>query len=191
MGERQGPDRLEEESAAIAQEVVQRAAARGLRLAAAESLTGGLLAARLIDVPGASACVAGGAVCYALDAKTDVLGVDAQLLRREGAVTAEVARQMARGAARLYRADLALATTGVAGPGPDDRGVPAGTVWIALASRSGPALVRELRLSGDRAQVRGEAVRAALALLRDRLRDSAASPQASEPSLPAGEREES
>ena len=147
--------------------LVAAAIAQDLRLATAESLTAGALVARLVDVPGASATVVGGAACYSLDAKTRVLGVGAELLAREGAVTAEVARQMARGALELYAADLAVSTTGVAGPGPDERGVPAGTVWLGLARRGAEPLAREVHLSGDRAAVRAASVEAALQLLSE------------------------
>lgn len=149
-----------------------------MTIATAESLTAGALVARLVDVPGSSAVVAGGAACYSYAAKTRVLGVDAALLEAEGAVTEQVARQMAAGALRLYDADVAIATTGVAGPGPDARGVPAGTVVLALAlapdampESTGEGhgtphdLVEQLQLGGDRAAVREASVDAALALL--------------------------
>lgn len=150
-------------------EVIARARDRGWMLATAESLTAGAVVARLVDVPGASSVVAGGAACYTLAAKTRVLGVDARLLEDSGAVTAEVAAAMAEGARVLYDADLAVSTTGTAGPGPDERGVPAGTVWLGLARREGPALTRQLHLTGDRAQVRAATVEAAIALLADAL----------------------
>jgi PncC family amidohydrolase len=88
--------------------------------------------------------------------------VDAALLERTGAVTAEVAAAMAEGALRLYEADLAVSTTGVAGPGPDSRGVPAGTVHLGIARRGMPTRTREVRLSGGRAEIRALAVQAAL-----------------------------
>ncbi|GAB2549390.1 CinA family protein [Brachybacterium huguangmaarense] len=161
-------------TAGAAPRVVSRATALGLSVCTAESLTGGLLVARLVDVPGASACVAGGAVCYSYDAKAALLGVDRAMLEADGAVTPATARAMARGALEAYGADLAIATTGVAGPGPDERGVPAGTVVLACARRraDGAVLdvaVRELRLDGDRAAVRAGSVEAALALLEEAL----------------------
>ncbi|MFC0675522.1 CinA family protein [Brachybacterium hainanense] len=163
--------------AEAARAVVEAAADRGLVLATAESLTGGAVVARLVDVPGASRCLAGGAACYSYEAKQRVLGVDAELLARDGAVTAQVAEQMARGALEVYGADLAVSTTGVAGPGPDARGVAAGTVHLGLACREADAgdVVRirvrtaEHRFAGDRAAVRAQAVDAAIALLRDAL----------------------
>lgn len=151
--------------------IISRARARGWTIATAESLTGGAVVARLVDVPGASAVIAGGAACYSYEAKTRVLGVDAAVLEATGAVTAEVASAMAAGALALYDADLAVATTGVAGPGPDERGVPEGTVHLALAHRDGRGLTREVRLSGGRARIRALSVDAALSLLDEVLAD--------------------
>ncbi|MGP9537843.1 nicotinamide-nucleotide amidohydrolase family protein [Brachybacterium sp. AOP43-C2-M15] len=145
--------------------VIARARERGIVLATAESLTAGALVARLVDVPGASAVVAGGAACYSCAAKTRVLGVDAALLADTGAVTSQVAAAMAEGALALYEADLAVSTTGVAGPGPDERGIAEGTVFLGLARRSGPTSTRELRLSGGRAVIRSLTVEAAVAAL--------------------------
>ncbi|MCS6712368.1 nicotinamide-nucleotide amidohydrolase family protein [Brachybacterium sp. EF45031] len=149
----------------LATAVITSAIARGVTLATAESLTAGAVVARLVDVPGASACVLGGAACYASTAKARILGVDAAELDRTGAVTASVARQMALGAQRLYDADLVVSTTGVAGPGPDERAVPAGTVHLALADRDGVRDERVLHLAGERSAVRAGTVRAALELL--------------------------
>ncbi|WP_369832984.1 CinA family protein [Brachybacterium sp. YJGR34] len=146
-------------------EVIARAAAQGWTIATAESLTAGAVVARLVDVPGASAVIAGGAACYSYGAKTRVLGVDPDLLARTGAVTAAVAVAMAQGAMTIYDADLAVATTGVAGPGPDERGVPEGTVWLAVVRRGEPARTRELHLSGGRARIRARTVEAAVAEL--------------------------
>jgi nicotinamide-nucleotide amidase len=152
-------------------QVIARAAQRGLLLATAESLTAGAVVARLVDVPGASAAVAGGAACYSYRAKTRVLGVDAEQLRSTGAVSAEVAAAMAEGALELYGADLAVSTTGVAGPGPDERGVPEGTVWLGLARRGAPTRTRELHLTGGRAAIRSRTVDAAIAELASALGD--------------------
>ena len=93
---------------------------RGLTIATAESLTGGGLVARLVDVPGASHVVRGGACTYAVDTKASVLGVSESQLAATGPVNEQVARQMARGARELFRADIGVSTTGVAGPGPAD-----------------------------------------------------------------------
>lgn len=142
--------------------VVEALRGRGWTLAVAESLTGGLVCARVVDVPGASRVLRGGVVAYTLDAKRSVLGVDATLLDEVGAVHADVAAQMAAGVRRLLSADLALATTGVAGPGPDGRH-PAGTVEVACVSPTGTT-TRSLRLSGSRDDVRRASVDAALTL---------------------------
>lgn len=135
---------------------------RGITLAVAESLTGGEACSTLVSVPGASAVVLGGVVAYAPRIKTELLGVDPARLEAVGPVDAQVATEMAQGVARLMGADLGLATTGVAGPGPAD-GHPAGTVHIAVTSPWG-AVERRLRLEGDRTQVRDAATTAVLAL---------------------------
>ena len=119
---------------------------RGLTIATAESLTGGGLVARLVDVPGASHVVRGGACTYAVDTKASVLGVSESQLAATGPVNEQVARQMARGARELFRADIGVSTTGVAGPGPAD-GFPAGTVHAAVragAIDAAIALVRDV-----------------------------------------------
>jgi nicotinamide-nucleotide amidase len=157
--------------AALAHEVVTVLSARGCTVATAESLTGGLLAGALTSVPGASRVFRGGVVAYATDLKHELLGVDADLLRRVGAVDAEVAAQLAEGARRRLGADIAVATTGVAGPDPQDAHPP-GTVFIALAAADG---VRTLDASvsgaevGGRAQVRRRTVEAALQALVEHL----------------------
>ncbi len=140
---------------------------RGATLAVAESLTGGLLAAALVDVPGASASFRGSVTAYATDAKASVLGVDEGLLAVRGPVDAVVARQMAEGVRRLFGATYGLATTGVAGPEPQD-GQPVGTVHLALAGPAGSESVSVV-LSGDRAMIRAAAVAGALELLLTRL----------------------
>ncbi len=139
-------------------------AARGETLAVAESLTGGLLAGRLTDVPGASAVFQGGVVTYATDAKTSVLGVDAGLLATSGAVSTEAAAAMATGVRDLLGATHGLAVTGVAGPG-ELEGQPVGTLHIGIAGPFGVA-TRSARLPGDRPQNRTYAVVQALDALR-------------------------
>lgn len=139
-----------------AERLIHTLAARGLTIAVAESLTGGLLIAELVSVPGASAVVRGGIVAYATDLKHDLLGVDAALLAAGGAVQAAVAEQMASGVRFRLNADVGLATTGVAGPDPQD-GHPPGVVWIAVATGGDVRSVR-LELGGDRAAIRRETV---------------------------------
>ncbi|MCD1572094.1 CinA family protein [Agromyces mediolanus] len=162
-----GAPRMDETAALVAE-----LARRGLRLAVAESLTGGLLAAELIRIPGASAVVNGGIVAYATPLKHRLLGVDAELLAAEGAVHPEVARQMARGARAALAvggrdAELGIATTGVAGPEPQDGRAP-GTVYVGVSGPDGERAV-ELRLSGDRVAIRAETVRRAVRELRAEL----------------------
>lgn len=143
-------------------EVVVRALIdRGLTVAVAESLTGGLLTAELTSVPGASAVVLGGAVVYATELKHTLLGVDADLLAAEGPVHPEVARQLATGVRERLAvagspADIGVATTGVAGPDPQG-GRPVGTVYVGVASDAGARSIR-LALSGDRDGIRRQTV---------------------------------
>lgn len=156
----------------LAERIVAELAQRGERIALAESLTGGLLTSALIDVPGASAVVTGGVVAYATPVKSQLLGVDAALLAERGAIDAEVARQLAVGARERLAlegrpADRALATTGAAGPDPQDGNAP-GTVWIGYADAAG-ASAELVRLEGDRQAIREAAVDAALVLLATRL----------------------
>jgi nicotinamide-nucleotide amidase len=151
----------------LAADVHRALRARGATIAVAESLTGGLLGAALTDLAGSSVTFRGGVVAYATDLKASLLDVDPALLRRHGAVHPEVAAAMARGAASRLAATYGLATTGVAGPDPQDGRAP-GEVHVALA---GPGVgasgdrVLSLQLLGGRDDVRREAVRRALALV--------------------------
>ncbi len=143
---------------------------RGLTVATAESLTSGLLAAALTEIPGASTVVRGGLVCYATDLKAGLAGVDAALLDAVGPVHPDVARQLAAGARRVCGADIGVGLTGVAGPGPQD-GHPAGTVYLGVATATRTDATR-LTLGGvepTRHAVRAAAVRAALRLLADEI----------------------
>ena len=126
----------------------------GLTIATAESCTAGLMAARLAERPGSSDYLLGGAITYADQAKVDQLGVDPALIERHGAVSAEVAEAMAAGAIGRFGADIAVAITGIAGPGGGSEEKPVGTVcWCVLRS-DGTRLARGVRLPGDRAEVR-------------------------------------
>lgn len=146
--------------------------ARGLTMGAAESCTGGLIAKRMTDVPGASAVFKGGVVSYCNEVKANVLGVPEEMLEEHGAVSEPVAKAMAEGARRVLGCDLAVSVTGVAGPGSDERGNPAGLVWLALAA-GGHIFTRRLMLSGaSRAQVRTRAAHHAFDLVRKYLDDS-------------------
>ncbi|HET7902115.1 MAG TPA: CinA family protein [Candidatus Nanopelagicales bacterium] len=138
----------------------------GRTVAVAESLTGGLVVATLVSVPGASAVVRGGVVAYMTDVKTSVLGVDRGLLDLEGAVTPEVAREMARGVVALIGADYGVATTGVAGPDPQD-GRPVGEVHVAVCGPRGRTHTQSPRLDPalGRDGIRWAAVHEALTAL--------------------------
>lgn len=134
-------------------------------MACAESLTGGLVCAELTAVPGASATVRGGVVAYATDCKVSVLGVDPALTARVGAVDPDVADQMAEGVRRLFDAEVGIATTGVAGPDPQD-GQPVGTVHVSVATPAG-IVRRRLALGGTREEIRAETVRSSVVLAAD------------------------
>lgn len=125
---------LREDIQAKAREVIEAARARGVTLGTAESLTGGLIAASLTDVPGSSSVVRGGVVSYVNDVKSSVLGVDPDDLARNGAVTEQTARSMAEGARATLDVDVAVAVTGIAGPGGAEPSKPVGTVWFAVAA---------------------------------------------------------
>ncbi len=137
--------------------------AHGWTVAVAESCTGGLLGAALTAVPGSSAYVVGGVIAYDNEVKREALGVDAALLARHGAVSGEVAQEMARGTRARLHADVGVGVTGVAGPG-SDGGKPAGLVYVAIDSPSG---ARVVRIDGDRGREgnRAAAVTTALELL--------------------------
>lgn len=158
------------EPAESAREALRLLAGRAATLAVAESLTGGLVAAELVAVPGASRAFRGSVTAYATELKHEILGVDAALLAERGAVDPDVAREMAEGVRARLGADWGVATTGVAGPDPQD-GQPAGTVFVAVAGPA-TAVVAPLRLSGDRGAVRRASVAAVLELLITELRRS-------------------
>ena len=151
--------------APIAQIVLERLRSKGLIMATAESCTGGNIAHQITLIPGSSECFAGGVVSYANEAKTALLGVDANVLAANGAVSRPVVEAMARGAAKACRAHCAVATSGIAGPGGATEGKPVGTVWIAAKGPDGNVESRLLHLPGDRARVIDRATTEALLLL--------------------------
>lgn len=142
--------------------LAQALRAGGLKLATAESCTGGLIAAACTAVAGSSDWFERGFVTYSNEAKTESLGVDAALIAGRGAVSAEVARAMADGALAHSRADLAVAVTGIAGPTGATPGKPVGTVWLAVARRGAATQTELLNLRGDRAAIRAQTVEHAL-----------------------------
>ena len=153
---------------AAAEQVIRLLAQAKQTLACAESCTGGLVAARLTDCPGASAVFCGAVVAYANSVKQALLGVDAALLAAEGAVSAPCAAAMAEGVRARLGSDWGVATTGIAGPGGATPAKPVGLVFIAVAGGGGTVVERN-KFDGDRAAVRQQAADRALALLVDYL----------------------
>ena len=148
----------------VAEKLVALLKAQGLTCATAESCTGGGVGSAITAVPGSSAVFAGGVISYSNDVKRDVLGVSSDILQNVGAVSAETAAQMAAGARRLLKTDLAVSLTGIAGPdgGSDEK--PVGLVWFGLATKDGVRTEKAI-FRGDRAQVRAQAVTHALGML--------------------------
>ncbi|HXT89507.1 MAG TPA: nicotinamide-nucleotide amidohydrolase family protein [Trebonia sp.] len=153
----------------LATEVIQLLTQAGTTVATAESLTGGLVAAALTDIPGSSNAFRGCVVAYATELKAQLLGVDVGMLKRYGPVYAPVAAAMAEGVRNRLGATIGVSTTGVAGPGPAD-GQPAGTVHVAV-SLAGDTVVRTMALQGNRDEVRRLTVERVLGLLLGRLRE--------------------
>lgn len=148
--------------------------ASGRTLAVAESCTGGLLGGAITSIPGSSLYFSGGVVAYGNSAKVSLLGVPPDLIAARGAVSREVALAMAEGVLSLFRADLAIAVTGVAGPGGGSRGKPVGTVWVAIVAMGGVRYAHRFRFPGGREAVRRETVRASLGAAIDVLQSEAA-----------------
>lgn len=165
--------------AASARNLVDALRRRGLRIAAAESCTGGLVAATLTEVAGASDVVDRGFVTYTNAAKVEMLGVPSDLIAAVGAVSRDVAVAMAEGALARSAAEIAVAVTGLAGPGGGTAAKPVGLVHVACARHGGPTLHRELRLGPlDRRTIRERAVAAALALAAEGAQAAPAAPAA-------------
>jgi nicotinamide-nucleotide amidase len=139
---------------------------QGRSIALAESCTGGLLAARLIDRPGSSAYVAGGVVAYSNESKSELLGIAAELIERHGAVSAEVAEAMADGAIERFGADVGVGVTGIAGPDGGSEEKPVGYVCICVKDATGRTLARDLNLPGGRSDIRDRSVSVALHMIR-------------------------
>ena len=154
--------------ASLEKAVVCHLAQQGLKAATAESCTGGLIAKRITDLPGASCVFRGGVVSYTNEVKASVLGVPQETLDRYGAVSEPVARAMAEGVRRITGSDLSVATTGLAGPDGDDRGNPVGTVFVALSTPE-RTVVRHMNCGSGRERVRMLASHCAFDLLRREL----------------------
>ena len=153
----------------LAEKIIENCAARELSLAAAESCTGGLIAACLTEIPGSSAVVDRGFVTYSNRAKQELLGVAADILLGHGAVSAEVAEAMAIGAKKRANVDLAIAVTGIAGPGGGSAAKPVGLVYLALAHKEQVQIAREI-FPGDRQAVRQATLMRALVMIEEVLR---------------------
>jgi nicotinamide-nucleotide amidase len=145
--------------------LAQALRAKGWRIGSAESCTGGLIAAACTSIAGSSDWFERGFVTYSNEAKTTLLGVPSALIARHGAVSAEVAQAMAEGALSHAPIDMAVAVTGIAGPGGATPGKPVGTVWMAVACRGASTSPVLLQLDGTRSDVREQTVDAALAAL--------------------------
>jgi nicotinamide-nucleotide amidase len=162
--ERHGDTLFSEDGSSIDEQVA--ALLRGRTIAIAESCTGGLLAARLTDRPGASEYVRGAIVAYADDVKVAQAGVPAELIERHGAVSCEVAQALAEGARSLLEAEIGVGITGVAGPGGGTTEKPVGLVWLSVAAGEDEQLTRPVHLPGGRADVRDRATTVAMHMIR-------------------------
>jgi nicotinamide-nucleotide amidase len=159
-----GPYAYGEDDADLAAVVLQKLRAASLTLAVAESCTGGMLGERITAIPGSSDVFLGGIIAYHNDVKTDALGVVAEDVARHGAVSEEVAREMATGVRDKLRADVGVSITGIAGPGGGSQEKPVGLVWIAVQAAEVKA--RRFHLIGDRGEIRQRAAQAALEMVR-------------------------
>jgi len=150
----------------LAAKVLRTLEKKGLKLATAESCTGGMVSAALTDLAGASNVFERGFVTYSNEAKMELLGVSEETLSQHGAVSAETAREMAEGALRHSRADMAVSITGIAGPGGGSAEKPVGLVWFGLAVKGKePRAEKRIFLAGERAIVRRDSVATALSLV--------------------------
>ena len=148
--------------------LLEQARAKNLKLAVAESCTGGLLGARLTEIPGSSDVFVGGIIAYDNRLKVELLDVSPALIAEHGAVSEPVARAMASGAAGRFGTDAALSVTGIAGPGGGTPSKPVGTVWLAC-SLNGAVEARRVLFTGSRHDIRARAAQAALFFLYRRL----------------------
>ena len=169
LRERGGEHVYGEDETDLAELVLAAARGGGVRLATAESCTGGLVGARLTEIPGSSDVYLGGVVAYANELKTGALGVDPALVAEHGAVSEPVALAMVRGAIERLGADAAVSVTGIAGPGGGTAAKPVGTIWYGVA-HAGAAAAHRALLPGSRHDIRARAAQAALHLLLRRLR---------------------
>ena len=170
IAERHADTLFSADGSSVDSQVAELLTRQGSRVATAESCTGGLMAARLTEPAGASRYVAGGAVAYANEAKVALLGVPIALIDAHGAVSPEVAEAMAAGALERFDAGVAVAITGVAGPGGGTEDKPVGTVCWCVLGADGASLARNVRLPGDRNEIRDRSTTVGMHLLRRLLR---------------------
>lgn len=156
------------DSGLLAEKLIEEAALRNVTIALAESCTGGMIAGVLTDVPGASKVFLGSAVTYSNEAKTDILGVDPDIINDHGAVSSHCAEKMAEGAKRIFRSEIALSVTGIAGPDGGSAEKPVGTVWFGISSNDATYTFKK-QFSGERALIRNSAVKTALEALLERV----------------------
>jgi nicotinamide-nucleotide amidase len=170
IAERHSDTLFSADGSTVDRQVADLLVEKGWQVATAESCTGGLMAARLTEAPGASEYVAGGAVTYSNEAKVELLGVAPLLIEEHGAVSPEVAQAMAQGALRRFGSGAAVAITGVAGPSGGTEEKPVGTVCWCAADAEGAVVERSLRLPGDRNEIRDRSTTVGMHLLRRLLR---------------------
>jgi nicotinamide-nucleotide amidase len=167
LRDRAGDHFYGEDGTDLAAVVLDRARGRQQRIVTAESCTGGLVGARLTEIPGSSDVYDGGVVCYSNRLKTELLGVPEPLIAQHGAVSEAVACAMAKGARERLHGDIAVAVTGIAGPGGGSPEKPVGTVWIAVADETTVG-ARHVLFAGSREEIRGRAAQMALYLMHRR-----------------------
>jgi nicotinamide-nucleotide amidase len=148
-----------------AKDLVDRLRRDGLRIAVAESCTGGLIQTAIVDIPGASEVFVGGVVVYNDDFKSGLLGIDSALITKHGSVSGTVAEAMARAVREKAGSDLAVAVTGIAGPTGGTTAKPVGTVWVAALGPGEDLNVHRFVFKGNRGAIRTSAVKAALQLV--------------------------
>lgn len=149
----------------LARKLVDSFKAKNMKVATAESCTGGLIAAALTEIPGSSSVLERGFITYSNEAKSEQLGIPAGLIEAQGAVSAEVAEAMAQGALQHSRADVAVAVTGIAGPSGGTPVKPVGLVYIGLATRDGMVFHYKCGFKGDREEIRLQSVKEAFQLV--------------------------
>lgn len=164
-----GEDCLSPGVSSLPQAVIEEAVSKGFTIASAESCTGGMVGEAITEISGSSRAFLGSAVCYSNESKENILGVSREILERDGAVSAPCALSMATGARKIYKAHLAVAITGIAGPEGGSREKPVGTVWFGVSGLGEDKAV-ELHFSGDRQTIRRLATTTALELFWRRLK---------------------